>query len=131
MACAIKLGQINLLLWATVSSDFISGVIKELKPLQKDQDCCQLLRFYHSDDSGIYMDEMWFLGADTKQESITYEPVILLGGHQRRKLSVWNQFVSIQNDFVFLIGKKMSGRVTFVTFNILSFLTEAHKNVLN
>ena len=58
LACAIKLGQINLLLWATVSSDFISGVIKELKPLQKDQDCCQLLRFYHSDDSGIYMDEM-------------------------------------------------------------------------
>ena len=43
LACAIKLGQINLLLWATVSSDFISGVIKELKPLQKDQDCCQLL----------------------------------------------------------------------------------------
>ena len=72
------------------------------------------------------MDEMWFLGADTKQDSISFPSAIFLGGgqhRQHRKLSVLNQFWFIPNDSILWVGKKMSRRTTLVTFNILSSLT--------
>ena len=58
LACAIKLGQINLLLWARVSSDFISGVIKSWDRDKRIKIVVSYYGFIFFDDIGIYMDEM-------------------------------------------------------------------------
>ena len=46
-----------------MSLDFISAAIKELRLGQKDQDCCQPLQFYHSDDRILCRDEICFFMA--------------------------------------------------------------------
>lgn len=73
-ARAVKLEQINLLLWATIMSlDFIRVGDKELSPGQKPVDGCQRFSFIILMTGSLLWDEILFYGADTKQESVNFK----------------------------------------------------------